>query len=131
MLKQLRFSSCWVFVALVGILFSSRPLFAQFHSSIEGTVTDSSGAVVAGAQIVLTDQNTAVSLTSISNGGGLFRFPSLGLGTYTLTVTKQGFEAFKQENISLAAEETRTIPLILKVGQARETVTITADAAAI
>lgn len=128
---KLRFSNCCIFVALAGILFSSSPLFAQFRSSIEGTVTDSSGAVVAAAQIVLMNQDTAISVTATSNEGGLFHFPSLGRGTYTLTATKQGFQAFKQENISLAAEETRTIPLVLKVGQAQETVTITADAAAI
>ncbi len=128
---KLRFSNCWMFVALAGILFSSSPLFAQFRSAIEGTVRDPSGANVAGAQVVLTNQATAVSQTSESNDAGLFRFPSLGLGTYTLTATKPGFEAFKQENIALAAEETRTIPLVLKVGQAQETVTITADAAAI
>jgi hypothetical protein len=128
---KLRFSNFWVLLALAGILFSSSPLFAQFRSSIEGTVTDSSGAVVAGAQVVLTNQDTAVSVTSASNENGLFRFPSLGLGTYTLTATKQGFETFKQENIALAAEETRTVALVLKVGQTQQTVTITADAAAI
>jgi hypothetical protein len=130
-MTKLRFSNWWVFVAVAGILFSSSPLFAQFRSSIEGTVTDSSGAIVAGAQVVLTNQSTAVSQTSVSNDVGLFRFPSLGLGTYTLTATKPGFETFKQENIALAAEETRTVPLVLKVGQIQETVTITADAAAI
>jgi len=128
---KLRFTKWLMSVAFAGILFSSSPLFAQFRSSIEGTVTDASGAVVAGAQIVLTNQDTAVALTSTSNEAGLFRFPSLGLGTYTLTATKQGFETFKQENIALAAEETRTVPLVLKVGQTQQTVTITADAAAI
>src|ERR1700678_954996 len=108
---KLRFTKWLMSVAFAGILFSSSPLFAQFRSSIEGTVTDASGAVVAGAQIVLTNQDTAVALTSASNEAGLFRFPSLGLGTYTLTATKQGFETFKQENIALAAEEKRTVPL--------------------
>jgi Carboxypeptidase regulatory-like domain/TonB dependent receptor-like, beta-barrel len=124
-------SSCLMFVAVAGILFASTPLFAQFHSAIEGTVVDSSGAAVAGAEVVLTNQDTGVAVTATSNETGLFRFPSLGLGTYTLTANKTGFQTVKQENIGLAAEETRTVPLVLKVGQIQETVTITEDAAAI
>jgi hypothetical protein len=130
-MTRLRISSCLVLVAVAAILVVPSPLLAQFHSAIEGTVTDASGAAVAGAQVVLTNQATGVSQTSVSNDVGLFHFPSLGLGTYTLTASKQGFDTFKQENIALAAEETRTVPLVLKVGQAQETVTITADAAAI
>ena len=126
-----RVSNCLLLVAVAGILFASSPLFAQFRSSVEGTVSDSSGAVVAAAQVVLTNQDTAVSQTSVSNDAGVYRFPSLGPGSYTLTVTKPGFQTFKQENITLAAEETRTVPLVLKVGQTQETVTVTTEAAAI
>jgi hypothetical protein len=124
-------SKCLILVVLAGILFASTPLFAQFRSSIEGTVTDSSGAAVAGAQVTLTNQDTGVAITATSNETGLFRFPSLGLGKYTVVATKTGFETVKQENVALAAEETRTVPLVLKVGQIQETVTITEDAAAI
>lgn len=118
-------------VIFAGLLLTSTPLFAQFHSAIEGTVTDSSGAVVAGAQVVLTNQETGVSLTATTNDTGAFHFPSIGLGTYSLTATKEGFQSVKQENIALAAEETRTVPLQMKVGQVQQTVTITEDAAAL
>ncbi len=130
-MTRLRVSNCLVLVAVAGILFASSPLLAQFHSAIEGTVTDSSGAAVPAAQVVLTNQDTGVSQTTVSNDTGAYHFPSLGLGKYTLTATKQGFQTFKQENIALAAEETRTVPLVLKVGQVQETVTITEDTAAI
>jgi hypothetical protein len=124
-------TKCLILVVLAGILFASTPLFAQFRSSIEGTVTDSSGAAVAGAQVTLTNQDTSVATTATSNETGLFRFPSLGLGNYSLTVTKEGFDTIKQENIALAAEETRTVPMVMKVGKIQETVTITEDTAAI
>ena len=130
-MTKLRVSTGLLLVALAGILLASSPLFAQFHSAIEGTVTDSSGAAVAGAQVVLTNQDTGVSVTSVSNDTGAFRFPSLGLGKYTLTASKSGFQTVKQENVALAAEETRTIPLVLKVGGVAETITITEDAAAV
>jgi hypothetical protein len=124
-------TKCLILVVLAGILFASTPLFAQFRSAIEGTVTDSSGAAVAGAQVTLTNQDTSVATTATSNETGLFRFPSLGLGNYSLTVTKEGFDTIKQENIALAAEETRTVPMVMKVGKIQETVTITEDTAAI
>jgi Carboxypeptidase regulatory-like domain/TonB dependent receptor len=130
-MSKVRISSGLLFLALAGVLFASSPLLAQFHSTIEGTVTDSTGAAVLGAQVALTNQDTGVSQTSISNGTGAFHFPSLGLGTYTLTASKSGFQSVKQENIVLAAEETRTIPLVLKIGEVQETVTITEDTAAI
>lgn len=126
-----RFWSFLPFLAVLGTLFVASPLLAQFRSSIEGTVADPSGAAVAAAQITLTNQSTGVAISVTSNDSGLFRFPSLGLGTYTLTATKEGFQEIKQENIALAAEETRTVPLVMKVGKVQETVTITEDTAAV
>src|SRR5450755_4231131 len=128
---KLRLTNCLLLIAVAGTLLTASPLFAQFRSSIEGTVTDTSGAVVAGAQVVLSNQDTAISQTSTSNDTGVYRFPGLGPGNYTLTTTKAGFETFKQQNITLAAEETRTVRLTLKIGQTQEVVTVTTEAAAV
>ncbi len=114
-------------VLLLGLLFSA-PAFAQFRSSIEGTVTDPSGAVVPGAKITLTNVDTGVSTSVESNGEGLYRFPSLPPGHYKLSATKQGFATTTQENVTLLAEEIRTVSLGLKSGAVTETVTITAEA---
>ena len=100
---------------------------AQFKSAIEGTVTDSSGGVVVDAQVTLTNVDTGISRTVPSNGEGIFRFPSLGPGRYKVTATKQGFATTTQENITLAAEEIRTVPLSLKPGATTEIVTVTAE----
>src|SRR5712692_8102015 len=112
---------------VLGLLLSS-PVFAQFRSSIEGTVTDPSGAVVPDAKVTLTNVDTGVSTTVPSNGDGLFRFPSLPPGRYKVTATKQGFATTTQINITLAAEEIRTVPLALKTGAVTEIVTIAAEA---
>ena len=130
-MSKFRVANGLLFVALSGILLASSPLLAQFHSAIEGTVTDSTGAAVPGAQVILTNQDTGVSQTSVTNDTRAYHFPSIGLGKYSLTATKSGFQTVKQENIALAAEETRTIPLTLKVGTVAETITITEDAAAV
>jgi hypothetical protein len=119
----------WIVAAAV--VFLSAPLLAQFRSSIEGTVSDPSGAVVAGVQIVLTNTETGVSQTTQSSAEGSYHFPSLPPGSYKLTATKPGFQTLIQENVSLLAQETRTVPLVMKVGQIQETVTVTAENAPI
>src|SRR2546430_409736 len=114
-------------VVLLGLVFSASAL-AQFRSAIEGTVTDSSGAVVPDAKVTLTNVDTGISTSVQSNGEGLFRFPSLPPGRYKVTTTKQGFATTTQENIVLLAEEIRTVSLSLKSGAVTESVTITAEA---
>src|SRR5437868_7716185 len=94
-------------LSLLLIAFLALPVLAQFRSSIEGTVTDPSGGVVPDAQVTLTNIDTGVTATAQSNSEGLFRFPSLAPGHYSLTAAKQGFATVKQENITLAAEEIR------------------------
>src|ERR1700685_2187299 len=61
---------------------------------IEGTVSDPSGAVVAGATVEATNNATAVTATTVTNNDGLYRFPSLIPGTYTVTVSKEGLAQF-------------------------------------
>jgi hypothetical protein len=110
---------------------SATPLMAQFRSSIEGTVSDASGAVLADVNVVLTNTATGVTQSAQSNSEGYFRFPTLPPGSYKLRATKPGFQTLNQENVSLLAQETRTVPMVLKVGQVQETVTVTTEAAPI
>ena len=65
-MTQLRLSHGLLLVAMAGFLLASNPLWAQFRSSVEGTVADSSGALVAGAQVIVTNQETGVAQTSVS-----------------------------------------------------------------
>ena len=75
-MTRLRVSNGLVLAALAGVLLASSPLFAQFHSAIEGTVTDSSGAAVPAAQVVLTNPDTGVSQTTVSNDTGAITSPA-------------------------------------------------------
>ena len=104
---------------------------AQFRSSIEGTVSDASGAVLADVSVELTNTATGISQTVQTSSSGVFRFPTLPPGTYTIKAAKPGFQTLTQENVSLLAQETRTVPMVMKVGQVQETVTVTSEAAAI
>ena len=129
-MKRFRFClSLFPFFILAVLL--ATPAFAQFRSSIEGTVTDPGGAVVPGAQVMLTNLDTGISQSAPTNAEGLFRFLSLAPGNYKLTATKQGFSTAVEDHIVLLGSEVRTASLALKAGEMRETVTVIAESASI
>jgi hypothetical protein len=114
---------------IVGLLFflvSSAE--AQFASAIEGTLTDSSGGIVPGATVTLTNLATSAAQTAHTNDAGYYRFSSLGNGLYSVRVTLQGFKTVIQDQIRLQVAETRTINLVMDVGAAAEEVTVQAAA---
>ena len=78
--------------AFVAIIFSlcAATAHAQFRASIQGTVTDSTGAVIPGATLTLTDTDTNHAITAISNGSGVYNFNALAPDHYTLTVERKG-----------------------------------------
>src|SRR5260370_41834282 len=84
------------YLFLVGVLLlslGSGNAFAQATASgtIQGTVTDKSGAVVSGAQVVAKSKATDTTRTTTSGDTGYYRFELLPVSTYTVTVTKAGF----------------------------------------
>ncbi len=96
-------------------------------SSLVGTLTDPTGAVVTGIEVQLTDQVTGVVRKAVSGGEGLFRFVNLPSGVYQLSVKAQGFKAYTQQDISLASSETRDVGRVsLLVGSIVEEISVTA-----
>ena len=123
------------FLGVIGValLLSLRPAVAQtITSSLSGTVADASGAVVPGAQVVLTDEATGTTHTAIANGSGHFDFTAIFPGTYDLKVTATGFAPFEEKGIVLNQHESRTVSNIaLKVGTTSQEVTVTAATEAV
>src|ERR1700686_4199054 len=77
-------------VALVAMLFLLTPrAWGQDNATINGTVVDSSGALVPNAQISIQNQATNQTREAVSNSAGIYRFANVGVGNYTLTVTAQ------------------------------------------
>ena len=76
------------------------PAFAQFSSGIEGTARDTSGAVLAGAQVIITDTRLGVSKDTTTNDGGYFRIDSIAASTYTVEVRMTGFEILAAGRVS-------------------------------
>lgn len=99
-------------------------------SSLSGTVQDSVHAVIPGAVVTATDEQTGFVRNVKANETGFFSFPDLTAGTFSLTVTSQGFKKYEQKNIVLSSGEQRSLGTIgLSVGDVAESVTVTAEAA--
>src|SRR5581483_4384549 len=110
------------------LLLTSAPAKAQLSGKgqINGTVTDTSGAAIPGAQVVVTSKQTSVSTKTTTTSAGDFSLPALDPGDYTVTVAATGFEKLIQKNVHVNALETQTFNPKLTVGATSEEVTVSA-----
>lgn len=120
------------YLVLVGVLLlslGSGNAFAQATASatIQGTVTDNSGAVVAGAQVVAKNKATDASRTTTTSDTGYYQFELLPVGTYTVTVTKTGF-AGSAQTLEILIGQTATVNAQLKTGSVSEIIEVTSEA---
>src|SRR6266478_4282886 len=95
-------------------------------AAVRGTVTDDQGAAIAGAEVTITNVETAFSRTVISGGDGEYNFPDLPLGLYKIRVTHSGFKSSEQTGITLHANDSLVVNVGLKVGAVSESVTVEA-----
>jgi hypothetical protein len=116
-------------VAIVGLFCLTGDLArAQASaSSISGTVTDSSGAAIAGAKVTITNQGTAVSHTLTTDGSGFFSAEGLATGQYSIDIVKAGFQESVTSGIQLDPGQRRANNVKLEVGAASSEVTVTAN----
>jgi trimeric autotransporter adhesin len=107
--------------------FSGIVAHAQVNSgAVRGEVKDSNGGLIAGAQVTLTNQETAVSRTDVTNDSGIYLFPTVDPGTYTVTVVMAGFEKFASTGNVVTLGKTQTIDAILAIGKESQTVEVVA-----
>ena len=101
--------------------------FAQVPTGqISGRVTDTSGAVLPGVDVTVTQTSTGQVRTAVTNETGQYVIPSLPLGPYRLEATLQGFRAFVQEGITLQVNANLVVDPQLTLGQINEAITVTA-----
>ena len=112
---------------------SSKLLYAQVAgtANIQGTVTDPSGAFISNATVTLTEQSTQVTQTTRSDSSGVYAFPNISIGTYTLTVTSSGFETFSNKGIVLEVGSSISINVKMTVGAATQEVEVQSEALAL
>ena len=114
----------WTSLALGACLLAPSAL-AQFRASIQGTVTDSTGAVVPGAVVTLTDIGTAKVLTSTTTDSGLYNFNALPPDHFSIAVDKTGFKKKILNDVQLIPEQANSVNVQLELGDATsQTVTV-------
>jgi hypothetical protein len=119
-----------LFAAL--LLLSVSALGQTTSASLTGTVHDPSGAAVPGASVKAVDTRTNLSFETVSSSEGVFAFPSLQPGTYTVSVELTGFKKYEKTGIILNASDKATTGVItLEVGGLTDTVSVSADAGAL
>src|ERR1700688_660196 len=122
-----------VLVACVVILsLSATAMGQELAATLTGTVSDPSGAVVAGATIVVHSEETGADIRSVTtNDGGNFNITNLPAGRYTVTVKNSGFQTFVANEVILNVAEKHTLNVQLTTGKATATIMVTAENIAI
>ena len=98
-----------------------------FRGSIQGTVTDTSGAVVVGAQVKVFSPDTGLSRTVTTNDQGAYLTSELPLGTYSVTIEKEGYRTTTLNQIPVSVGSPARADAKLTTGQVKETVEVNAD----
>src|SRR5215468_5465559 len=124
-IRIMRVASLALLVALLSSVAS-----AQFKASIQGTVTDSTGAVISGAKVTLANKETGRKSEATASGDGFYRFSALAPGAYKLSVERDGFKKKELENITVSAEGVTGVDVVMETGVVTETVTISGESAA-
>jgi Carboxypeptidase regulatory-like domain len=128
-MKRVHAILCTMMLAIGFLLISSAPAYAQYYPGrVTGTVQDSSGAVVAGADVKLTAADIGFERVGTTTAEGTFSFPQLPLGTFKLTVVKQGFNTFVQTGIITSLENVNEIQVTLVTGAVSTQVEVTSAA---
>jgi hypothetical protein len=117
-----------VFFGVNAILLVATVAGAQISTAtISGTVSDSQGAVLADAKIIITNTETGVSANSVTNKDGAYTVSSLPIGSYKIEAQKDGFKTSVRGPVVLTVGESAVVRFALAVGQVSETVEVAAD----
>jgi hypothetical protein len=121
-----------LFCCMTVLLFATNG-YSQLAGTgnIQGTVTDSTGAVVANAAVTLTDQATLVKRSDVTNSSGNYLFPGIPIDTYNLQVAAPGFKTYEQTGIVLEVGSNIAVNATLTVGSKEQTVEVQAEGLAL
>jgi len=114
------------------VLFEISPWRAaaqELYGSVVGTVQDGSGARIPGATIEITNRETNLVLSTVSNDTGAYTFTNVLPGTYDVKVTLQGFKEFVQQQVPITAGSISRVDAKMEVGQLSESITVRSEVA--
>src|SRR5438046_9385173 len=118
-------------VPAIALVCAAAPARAQgsVFTSLSGTVVDSSGGVIPGADVKIKNTGTGAEFNTVSASDGGFTVPSLPGGAYSVTVSLMGFKTATLNEVTLNAAIPATVKVVLSVGTLEENVTVTGDSA--
>ncbi len=117
-------------ISLVFALISENTQMARGQAnraSITGTIMDPSGALLSGVEVRVTNVETGIVTSTVSNGDGIYVVPNLFPGTYSVEFQKDGFETLDRPAVRLESTQVARIDTALKIGATTQSVTVTAD----
>ncbi|WP_263349819.1 carboxypeptidase regulatory-like domain-containing protein [Acidicapsa acidisoli] len=115
------------FATICLLLFAPRTASAQANAGITGTVTDTSGAVVANATVTITNEATSVASHTVTSSAGTYTVLGLNPGQYTVEVEAKGFKKAVQKGVNVEVSTTGTIDITVAAGAVDETMEVTAE----
>jgi hypothetical protein len=107
----------------------AQAVFAQATGRITGSVLDPAGGVIAGASVLLTNTDTGIKQETRTNGEGLFRFPEIPIGKYSVTVSSAGLKTLVRSGIELLTAQTLDVAIHMELGAVAESIEVTGAAA--
>jgi hypothetical protein len=102
------------------------PLLAQEAGSIQGLIIDPQHAAVPGVTVTIEERGTGIERTTSTNSDGLYSFPSVAIGTYTVTAEARGFKKVVAPDVVVEVAQKVRIDLAVEIGTISETVAVTA-----
>src|SRR6185312_9600643 len=101
---------------------------STYTSQLTGVVSDSSGAVIPGAKVTLTDEGTNIAANNVTNGSGIYLFTGVRPGSYSIRVEAPGLAVQERRGLTLAVSQSATLDFTMKPQVAAESVTVTDQA---
>lgn len=123
----MRFIRNSVLLTMLLCLIATAVYSQTTSGSMSGTVTDPNGAVIPGAKVVATHEPTGRDYETVTTASGLYVFPTLPAGPYTLTVTQPGFKKSLQTGIEVRVALRNTMDVKLNIGDVAESVEVKAE----
>ena len=117
----------WISLAgVVALILAAAPVRAQYRASLQGTVTDPTGAVIPGATLTLTDTINGHKQTGTSNAAGVYFLNALPADNFILAISAKGFSNKTLTGVTVIPEQPNTLNVQLAIGTASEAVTVDA-----
>jgi Carboxypeptidase regulatory-like domain/TonB dependent receptor len=125
-----RRTSVKIFVCVAVSMLLAIPFYAQTtNGSIQGQVTDPSGAVLGGATVTARNMDTGITVTAHSTDAGVYSLPDLRPGRYSIVVEAANLKKYQQDGVTVRTASTTALNIQMQIGSVSESVTVSADAA--